>query len=311
MYFSQAKQGKNNWWLYIITIFIVFGVQVIAYLPVRIINNIKTNQGNYDIQKFQKTLDFSVLGIDQNLGLILLLFPTMLGAIALFYLMTRLHGKKPGFIFSYAGRFRWNRLWTALSIWLIITIIAELIYRQIDPGNYQFQFDVKHFVPLVIITLIFIPFQAGLEELLFRSYLMQGFGLVFKYRINALLLTSIIFGLMHSLNPEVDKFGFWNSMLFYVGFGLFAGLLVVFDNGIEMAIGIHTINNIFGCIFVTYQSSVLPTAALWKLKTVDMKLMNIGFLITSVLFLLIIAIIYKWKNWKKLFNPIKFQSDTE
>jgi uncharacterized protein len=311
MYFEIAKQAKNDWWRYLLTVLALFITQFIGSIPFYLIFFLSRQSENINIVEFQKTLNFEVIGLNQNLGLVILLIPSVLSAIILWLLIVHLHKQKPGNVFSASGKFRWNRLWTAVIIWLFLSAIAEFINSQMNPGNYEFNFNVAQFIPLVIISVIIIPFQAGFEELLFRSYFMQGIGVLFHYRLIALLLTSIVFGLMHSLNPEVNEFGFWNSMIFYMGFGILAGLLVVFDNGIEMALGIHTINNFFGCIFVTYQSSVLQTAALWKIKFMDIRLMNLGFLLMSIIFLVLMARIYKWENWKKLIRPINFQKDTE
>jgi membrane protease YdiL (CAAX protease family) len=214
------------------------------------------------------------------------------------------HKQKPGNIFSVTGSFRWKRLFISAAVWLLLLVIAEVVASKIHPGNYQFHFDAIKFIPLVFIVLILIPFQAGFEELLFRSYLMQGTAFIFHSRFIALIFTSVIFGLMHSYNPEVNQFGFWNSMIYYIGFGLVAGLLVIFDNGLELAIGVHAINNIYGCLFVTYESSVLQTPALWTLKSVDINLMNIGFGFMAIVFLIIMAKIYKWNDWGKIFRLI-------
>lgn len=304
MYFIQAKQTKNEWWRYTLTILIIFALQFFGSIPFYIILFLKSQAGSFNIAEFQKTLNFEVIGMSQNVGFIVLLIPSVLGAIALFLLMIYIHNQRPGNIFSAFGKFRWNRFATAILVWLILAILSEFINSRINPGNYVFRFDAGKFIPLIIISVLIIPLQAGFEELLFRSYLMQGLGILTRYRIIALIITSVAFGAMHSFNPEVKEFGIINSMIFYVGFGLLAGLLVVFDNGIEMALGIHTMNNIFGCLFITYQSSVLKTAALWEIKVMNIKVMNIGFLFMSILFLTIMATIYKWESWKKLFKRI-------
>jgi membrane protease YdiL (CAAX protease family) len=292
MYYIQAQQARNEWWRYIITVLIVLLTQVLFTVPLLIVTGLSG------------TFDFKLLGINQNIGLMLLLIPSVTGFFALFLMMVYFHKQKPGNVFSAAGKLRWNRLFTGAAVWLILLIIAELVASRIHPGNYEFHYDAVNFIPLVFIVLILIPLQAGSEELLFRSYLMQGTGLLFHSRIIALLITSIAFGLLHSLNPEVKEFGFWTSMVYYIGFGLIGALLVIMDNGIELTIGVHTINNIFGCLFVTYDSSVLQTAALWKLKKIDITLMNIGFGIMAIVFIIIMAFLYKWKDWGKIVRPI-------
>jgi membrane protease YdiL (CAAX protease family) len=305
MYFIKAQESRNEWWRYILTILIVLFAQLLGAIPLYIILFIKQLRDKIDISGFKDSLNFEILGLNQNMGLILLLNPSVITFIAILLMMVFLHKQKLGAIFSASGKIRWGRMLTGSIIWLILLIIAELIASKVHPGNYVFHFDSVNFIPLVFIVVILIPLQAGSEELLFRSYLMQGTGLLFHSRAIALFLTSVAFGLMHSLNPEVNEFGFWSSMVYYIGFGLIAGLLVIYDNGIELAIGVHAINNIYGCLFVTYDSSVLQTAALWKLKKLDITLMNIGFVVMAVVLLVTMAIIYKWKDWGKLWQRIQ------
>ena len=50
----------------------------------------------------------------------------------------------------------------------------------------------------------------------------------------------------------------------YFFFGFACCLLVLIDDGLESAIGIHAGNNTFAAIFVNYEGSVLPTPAIWE-----------------------------------------------
>lgn len=195
---------------------------------------------------------------------------------------------------------------TGALVWLALLVIAEGLFMLLDPGNYEFSFNLRSFLPLLLIALIIIPFQSWFEELLFRSYLMLGIGLLFRLRFLALLITAAAFGLLHFSNPEVKELGFWATMPYYISFGLFAGLLVIFDNGIELACGVHAINNIYGVVLVTYESSVIKTDAIWKIKAIDPLATNIGFLVIAIIFFVIMARHYKWGNWKKLFTRIPY-----
>jgi len=309
MYFIQAYQDKNEWWRYILTMAITaFAYFVLGSIPLTLAIIFKTiHNGPVDLDAFSETYDTSVLGLDQNVGLIMLLIPSILSVVALFLAMIYIHGKKPGRIASAAGRVRWGRLFGSAFVWLILLIAIELFFAFRDPENYSFQWDREHFLPLVIIALMLIPFQALSEELFFRSYLMQGLGLWWNSRVFPLIITSILFGLMHIMNPEVKEFGYLGTMPYYIGFGFFAGLLVIFDDGIEMACGVHAVNNIYSTIFVSYNASALHTAALWKIKDLDPYAMTIAFSLTAIFFLIIMSKIFRWKRPVNLFKPI---SDT-
>lgn len=111
---------------------------------------------------------------------------------------------------------------------------------------------------MCIVILIFIPFQVAFEEFIFRGYLMQGSILLFKYRWVALLLTGFAFGLLHGSNPEVDRFGFWVAMPQYILMGLLLGLVAIWDDGLELALGLHLANNVISSLVVTHDASALP-----------------------------------------------------
>ncbi|MBA7662405.1 hypothetical protein ES703_70434 [subsurface metagenome] len=311
MYFIKAQESNNKWWQYVIGIIIVsFAYLIIGSIPLGIVLYIKmTGDNGIDLQHFLDTYDTEALGIDQNTGLVLLLFPAVISFFVLLLLMINLHGKKLGAVASAAGKIRWKRLFTGAFVWLLLLVLAEGLFYSIDPGNYEYNLNLSGFLPLVVISFLIIPIQAWFEELFFRSYLLAGIGLLFRLRFLALLITSAAFGLLHFSNPEVREFGFWVTMPYYVAFGLFAGLLVIYDNGIELACGVHAINNIFGAVLVTYESSVIKTSALWKIKTIDPVLTNLGFLVLAILFMIIMARLYRWGDWRKLFATIPVQKN--
>lgn len=306
MYFIKAREMKTEWWRYFVTMLpVLFAYFILGGIPLYIV--IFANQMHgipMDLENFSKTTDPADLGLSQNAGLLILLLPAVLGFFVLWFSIIKIHHTTTGNIASYEGKIRWGRFFRAAFLWLLFLIIAELIFAVIAPENYTYQFDLQKFLPLVVIAVLFIPFQTWFEELFFRAYMLQGIGLLFRSRIIALILTSVGFGLLHSFNPEVSEFGFWSTMPYYIGFGLFAGLLVVYDNGIEMACGIHAVNNVYSAILVTYNGSVLKTPALWSIQKIDPWAMNLGFLLMAVLFFIIMARRYNWGDWNKLFRFI-------
>lgn len=122
-----------------------------------------------------------------------------------------------------------------------------------------------------------------------------------------LLFTSVIFGVMHAANPEVEKLGYI-SMVYYIGTGLILGIMTLMDEGMELALGYHAGNNILTALLVTTDWSALQTDAIF----VDTSEPAAGFfdiifpvLVIYPIMLLILAKIYKWKHWKeKLFGVV-------
>ena len=103
-----------------------------------------------------------------------------------------------------------------------------------------------------------IPIQTSWEEYVFRGYLMQGFATLFRSRWGALLLTSFVFGSLHLFNPEVEKLGY-GVMIYYIGTGLFLGILTLMDEGIELALGFHAANNLTTALLVTSSWTAFQT----------------------------------------------------
>jgi membrane protease YdiL (CAAX protease family) len=176
-----------------------------------------------------------------------------------------------------------------------------------NPDAFKWNFKPMPFFVLVFISFLFLPLQTSFEELLFRGYLMQGIGVLVRNAWLPLLITSIIFGLLHGANPEVDKLGKW-IFVYYIGTGLFLGLLTLLDDGTELALGFHAANNIVAAIFVTQSWVVFQTDALY-INTSEPTLGFESFFPVLVLYPVLLFIFskkYKWKNWKeKLFGKIE------
>jgi hypothetical protein len=135
---------------------------------------------------------------------------------------------------------------------------------------------------------------------------MQGFGTWFKKSFVALILTSVIFGLLHGLNPEVEKLG-WISMVYYIGTGLVLGVFTLMDEGTELSLGFHAANNIVAAVLVTANWTVFQTDAL----LIDTSEPSVGwemFMPVLVLYPIVLYIFsnkYGWTNWKeKLFGTV-------
>jgi hypothetical protein len=109
-----------------------------------------------------------------------------------------------------------------------------------------------------------------------------------------ILIPALLFALLHGMNPEIKEFGFWAMMPSYFLFGIFFGIIAVLDDGIELAIGAHSANNMLSSIFVSYKSSAIQTPALFIQKEVDPASEFWSILIGSILFVLIVSYKSGW-----------------
>ena len=133
---------------------------------------------------------------------------------------------------------------------------------------------------------------------------MQGFAKIFKYRWIPLIITALIFGSLHFFNPEVKEYGAAIVMPQYIWFGVFFGICALMDEGLEMAWGVHAINNIFLSVFFTQDSSALQTPALYRITEFSPLFDLIALFTLSIIFIFVARRKFKWPEWHYLLAKI-------
>ena len=108
--------------------------------------------------------DLSPLGLDPNISFIYMLIPFVIGLAAFVLLVRPLNGRTIMTVINGTGTFRWNRFFISAGVWLIISTIYLFINLKVDPGNFSINNVSKSLIPLIIISVLFIPFQAAFEE---------------------------------------------------------------------------------------------------------------------------------------------------
>ena len=295
-YIQQAYKGKNEWWRYLIVLAVVmfpFILNFVIYLLLpeifeKIYEDMENFQGNKNVFLLKNLIPFVVL-------------------LAILLLFVRyLHQRSVISLITSRSKIDWNRIFYAFGLWLVISIAFLAIGFFTDSETLIWNFKPIPFFILVIISLLFLPLQTSFEELLFRGYLMQGIGILVKNRWFPLLITSVLFGLLHGLNPEVEKLGY-GVMVFYIGTGLLFGIITLMDEGTEIALGLHAANNIVAALFITSSWAAFQTDALY-IDTSEPQLDWTIFVPVFVVYPILLFIFskkYGWKNWsEKLFGKI-------
>lgn len=288
-FIDQAKRGQGNWGTYVLTIAIVFMAMIIGQLFAEGISH--------------SVLHHSLAAIpsdtNHNTVLILLLMPFISALVAIVLCVRYLHRQPMLTLFTTRETIDWRRILLSAGVWGTIMTIFLLI--DLYSGNtLRWNLNWRQFIPLMLISLFVIPFQTTMEEVLFRGYLLQGFGKRFKAGIIPIILTGTMFGLLHGANPEVLTLGVW-ILVFYITSGIFLGILTHMDDGLELAIGYHAVNNIFAALIVTNNWQAFQTDALF----VDTAEPTFGWanwltiIVLQPLLLLLYSKIFKWKNWKE------------
>lgn len=257
MFLEKVYTGRNQWYLYVFSLLIIFTATQIGSLPL-------VGYLFWQNPDMLQTGNISA-ATGTNAGLALTLLSFVVGFFAVFFCVKYIHQKKPLDIVTARPRLDWGRIFFGAAVWGVLSILTFAIPMIFgDTKDIVFQFEPVNFFILLIISLLMFPFQTSFEELLFRGYLMQWAAMLFKYRWAAVLLTGVIFGALHSANPEVEEFGVWIALPQYILMGLILGYVAVKDDGMELSLGLHMANNILAAITFTSDSSTLQTHALFK-----------------------------------------------
>ena len=272
--------------LMIVLIFSFIGqIPLFFFLP----NEINTSSEGLNI--------FSSL--DKNLLLFLLLLPSVCSFLGLWFVVNKIHSRLLISIITSRKKIDLERFKFAFILWSLISISVFSLDILISPTNYEWNFNLSKFLILFLISILMIPVQSILEELIFRGYLMQGLTVFFKNRLLPLLSTSIIFGLLHILNPEIQKIGY-GLLIYYIGTGLFFGIVTLMDEGVELSSGFHVSNNLVASLLVTADWTAFETYSFFKFigePHFSKEVLLYVFIIYPLVFLLL-SKKYKWVTWK-------------
>lgn len=299
-YIQQAYKGKNEPWMIILTTILVSGLFIANLIFFLFFGD----QIDFveEQQKMMELVDSKNFWLAVNL----LPFAFLLGL--LFLLVKFLHQRSLKSLTTTRKKIDFRRVFFGFAIIAVITLASFALSYYLDPSGIELQFDAVKFSILVIISLLLFPLQIGLEEFLFRGYLMQQIGIIAQNRWVPLLITSVVFGIFHGANPEVGELG-PIIMVFYIGTGLLLGIMTLMDEGLELALGFHFGNNLLAAILVTANWTALQTDAIF-ISTAEpegnalMEIIAPVFIIYPII-LLIMARKYKWSNWKdKLFGKV-------
>jgi membrane protease YdiL (CAAX protease family) len=300
-YIQQAYKGKNETWMFVLTFILTAGLFIYSLVFFIFFSD------DVDLAEQQRKLIETIPSKNFWLAFNLIPFAFLLGL--LFLLVKFLHHRSILSLTTSRKKVDWRRVFFSFSLIAIITLVSFGISYYNDPSQVVLQFDPLKFGVLLVLSLLLFPLQIGFEEFLFRGYMMQHLGVLLKNRWLPLLITSILFGVFHSANPEVEEMGY-SVMIFYIGTGLLLGIMTLMDDGLELALGFHFGNNLLAATLVTSDWSALQTNAIFKFTAEEAGTSTLIDVILPVLvlypiILVILAKKYKWNNWtQKLFGKV-------
>lgn len=226
----------------------------------------------------------------------LLTFPAALAGLYLGYKF--IHRRTLTSLHSALSKFRWGRSIRAFFIMWIVLAIAGTTMTYFIGGELKFVFDAKRFFGFAIISLLLLPIQSATEEIIFRGYLNQSLMRYLKNKWAVFVITSTLFMAMHLANPEAISAANEGIlpivMSGYFFFGFACCLMILIDDGLESAIGVHAGNNTFAALFVNYENSVLPTPSIFVTKSDPVY----DAISTIVILSIVLAILYYFNRSK-------------
>ncbi|MFC7846414.1 CPBP family intramembrane glutamic endopeptidase [Streptomyces sp. NPDC001046] len=228
--------GRHRWWrpptgallflvTYVLAVLVlvagsyVFGLA--AGLP-------ETADGDPDLGPLGQTaVDLVSLAVALPLVLLVVLWP----------------GRRPvGTVSSVTGRLRAGWLARCLPVALLpvllLTATAFLLPGPEGDGGSDTWVGWRSFLLSMTVLVLLVPFQAAAEEYVFRGWLTQAVGAFVRSPWIALLPQALLFAAAHG----------WGTPWGFAGLlvnGLVAGWLTVRTGGLEAAVALHVMNNLF------------------------------------------------------------------
>ena len=296
MFIAQGFKKDSEFWKYLLGSLIVFIASIMGQVPlllailVKSFTSKKMPSAESDIYKL----------FEPNLLLFLILISFVFALVGLYFVVRKLHNQSFISVVTSRNKIDWKRVFFAFGIWALFSSSMIVTSYFVDPSEIRLQFNLIPFLILAVITLVLMPIQTSTEELVFRGYLMQGFFNLARNKWFPLVMTSVIFGTMHIFNPEVQKMGYL-ILVYYIGTGLFLGIITLMDEGTELALGFHAANNMMAALLITSDFTVFQTHSVFK-DLSEPSLDYEAFLPVFVIYPLLIFLfskVYKWKNWNE------------
>tara|TARA_A100001015_G_scaffold313664_1_gene421405 strand:+ start:1249 stop:2151 length:903 start_codon:yes stop_codon:yes gene_type:complete len=300
MFLWDKSYKLKNFWYYLLGSFILILFSFIGQLPMIPFLPSELPSPDADPMDIFKT-------IPSNLRLFLLLLSFAFVVPGIWLVVKKLHDLPIMSVLSSRKKIDLERVLYAFMLWGTIVSAFVFLEYSLNSDNYVFNFKVKEFLILAVIAILFIPIQTSVEEIVFRGYLMQGFGHWLNSRFMALFLTSTVFGSLHLANPEITALGY-EFVILYITVGFVLGIMTLMDDGLELALGFHAANNLIAALLVTADWTVFQTESI----LIDISEPSLGitdwvspFIVFPIL-LAIFARKYSWTNWKeKLFSKVR------
>ncbi len=309
MFIAQGFKPNNEFWRYLLGSVVIIIASTVGQIPFMIAIGVKSVMTGENFPLNNEIMSF----LEPNLAFFLILLSFVFAFWGIYLVIKYFHRQHILEVTTARKKIDWKRVFFSFGVWAIFTILSTVASYYLNPQDFVVNFKPIPFAILAVIAILLVPIQTSTEEYVFRGYLMQGFAILAKNKWFPLLMTSLIFGGMHYFNPEVEKMGDI-IMVYYIGTGIFLGIITLMDDGMELALGFHAANNLISALLVTSDWSAFQTHSILK----DISDPTAGFDVLLPVFIIFPILLfifskkYNWSGWKeKLTGKISIEKETE
>jgi membrane protease YdiL (CAAX protease family) len=286
-YLDLARLGKNDWWRFVLAVLVIFVAwQLVGAAPTILLVLWIVLDGNLDTLV---TTEGGFQGVDVNLSFTAMMLASVAFVGGIFLTIRFLHQRRFVTLVTPRRRLDWRRFLQGFSVWFVLCAVIGGVEALLFPGRYVFSLDPVQYSLFFVLALVLIPIQTSAEELFFRGYILQGFGLRLRNIYVLSALSGLLFMLPHLLNPEA-KLNYLLMGLSYFSIGAVLAYITLRDGRLELALGLHAANNLFTALLANAVVTVLPTPALFTVMELDVVYSTVATLIALLLFVLVFTL---------------------
>jgi membrane protease YdiL (CAAX protease family) len=248
-FLAAADTGGNGWWRYVLGIALIVACWLLG--------------GAY---VYALVLQLPLGAITEFVAInasILVLLTTVIAVVV------ALHRRPWRTLVTPQPRIDWRRIIAGGAVWGLLLLLGAAVESLLFPGRYAWTPDLQRWLPFALAALLLTPLQCLAEELVFRGYLMQALGRLWRQPAFVAVASSAVFVVPHLYNPEVAAYGLWIMAANYFAMALFLATITLRDGRLELAIGAHAANNLLLALGVNYAESVFDTPSLFTADTLD------------------------------------------
>lgn len=273
-YLDWSNQGKSSLGRYILGA--LFGI-----ITIFVLGSVGAAPVSFFAPDYQESLTLSVLADLMTFVIPFFVIPLIVKI---------LHARPTWSVALPRPQFQAWHFLTGFWVYLVVGVLTALIFSMIGliPIEANPDFELTILLPIGLIGLVGIFFQAGSEELLFRGYFMQFTRRFTSNKYLFIAIPALLFALPHILNIAEMGGGILLLMPYLIS-GLLLGWIAYRTGSLWMALGLHFCNNYMSLVLIGTKGDVLPTAAPFQVEITSLAAATLLIALQSVVVAIILA----------------------